>query len=41
MLEGDVAFPMEMHMANLLLVMLNALDGRVEKFDNTTGLVSL
>ncbi len=41
MLRGYVVFPMEMHMSNLLVVMLNTLDGRVGKIDNTTGLVSL
>jgi hypothetical protein len=32
---------MEVHMSNLLVVVLNALDARVEKSGNSTGLVSL
>ncbi len=34
-------FPMEVHMSKLLVDVLNALDARVAKSGNSTGLVSL
>jgi uncharacterized protein DUF1552 len=36
-----LVFPKDTHMSNLLVAMLNTLDGRVEKFGDSTGAISL